>query len=389
MVRPVLKSNNNCSTEMEIKTLKLSNDMKSNLRSPMIWEKPPSSMYKYHYEICGLYYQPMIKYCIAREGGMKRTEVDMPDRMQSNYDKRSYKLKNIRPDYEQFLVQLYQKRIKSNSTKFSHCANEMARFSKNSSELGIVKDSASMRDKYLAQLQLMYTENLAKQGCVKGGIVEKGKGEEVTLWEEEQLDPATEKKTANKMLSCHKDDRRYYPSFERITVLDSERYKRGEEVDFLRGCYNPKMKKADTSCTDDIKESVKIVRTVDGVVVENSSDVSERKSYVNPGHLEADTMLQFLNVTKQENLAAAPASERDIPPMYRDTTLSRAAEDVKLRVKEAGNKLLPKKPALKEMNFNYREKEIEKIGKFERAYVRSTMYKKPALPDFDVGYDCV
>ena len=57
MVRPVLKSNNNRSTEMEIKTLKLSNDMKSNLRSPMIWEKPPSSMYKYHYEICGLYYQ--------------------------------------------------------------------------------------------------------------------------------------------------------------------------------------------------------------------------------------------------------------------------------------------------------------------------------------------
>ena len=36
-----------------------------------------------------LLFQPMIKYCIAREGGMKRTEVDMPDRMQSNYDKRS------------------------------------------------------------------------------------------------------------------------------------------------------------------------------------------------------------------------------------------------------------------------------------------------------------
>ena len=41
------------------------------------------------------------------------------------------------------------------------------------------------------------------------------------------------------------------------------------------------------------------------------------------------------------------------------------------------------------MNFNYKEKKVEKIGRFERAFVRSTMYKKPALPDFDVGYDCV
>ncbi len=31
------------------------------------------------------------------------------------------------------------------SPLIAHCANEMARFSKNSSELGIVKDSASMR----------------------------------------------------------------------------------------------------------------------------------------------------------------------------------------------------------------------------------------------------
>ena len=57
MVRPVIKSNSNHSTEMEIKTLKLSSDMKSKLRTPMIWEKPPSSMYNYHYDIYGLYYQ--------------------------------------------------------------------------------------------------------------------------------------------------------------------------------------------------------------------------------------------------------------------------------------------------------------------------------------------
>merc|ERR1712110_1356949 len=130
------------------------------------------------------------------------------------------------------------------------------------------------------------------------------------------------------------------------------------------------------------------LRTVN-VVVEDSSNVSKGKTYVNPGHLEADTMLQFLSVSEQEKLAADPVTEKEVPPIYRDRTLSRAAQDVKLRVKEAGNKLLPQKPAIKDMNFNYREKNIEKIGRFERAFVRSTMYKKPALPDFDVGYDCV
>lgn len=389
MVRPVVKSNNR-STEMEIKTLKLSSDMKAKLRAPLTWEKPPCSMYDYHYEISGMYYQPMIKYCIARENGMKRTIVDLPDRLQSNYDKRSYKLKNIRPDYEQFLIQLYQKRMKSNNTKFSHCANEMARSSKNSSELGVVHDSSSMRDKYLAQLQLMYTENLAKQGCVKGGIVEKGKDQDVSLWEEDTLDPATEKKGANKMLSRQKGDKRYGPSFERITLLDSEMYNLGQDVDFLKGCYNPRAKKAAEATQEaSAEESVKIVRTVNGEIVQDGINISQSRSFVNPGYLDADTMLQFLTITNEEKLAASPITERELHFVYRDTTLSKAALDVKDRVKEAGNKLLPKKPAINEMNFNYREKKVEDIGRFERAFVRSTMFKKPALPDFDVGYDCV
>ena len=57
MVRPVVKLNNR-STEMEIKALKLSSDMKESLRAPIIWERPSNAkMYDYHYEISGLYYQ--------------------------------------------------------------------------------------------------------------------------------------------------------------------------------------------------------------------------------------------------------------------------------------------------------------------------------------------
>ena len=109
--------------------------MKESLRAPTIWEKPASAMYDYHNQISGLYYQvsqeqvtsgsfnmllsiiqrivlykldkhrdiylhfqllrklsifqPMIKYCIGREKGQERSVVDMPDRLQSNYDKRS------------------------------------------------------------------------------------------------------------------------------------------------------------------------------------------------------------------------------------------------------------------------------------------------------------
>lgn len=51
--------------------------------------------------------------------------------------------------------------------------------------------------------------------------------------------------------------------------------------------------------------------------------------------------------------------------------------------------MLPHKPVMGDMNFNYHSKKVEKIGEHEKAYVRATMFKKPALPDFDVGYDIV
>jgi len=388
MVRPVVK-NYNERGEMEIKKLAVSSSMKESLRAPTIWEKPASAMYDYHNQISGLYYQPMIKYCIGREKGQERSVVDMPDRLQSNYDKRSYKLKNTNQDYEKFLVQLYQKRMKANHTKFSHCANEMARMSKSSTELGVVKDSGSMRDKYLTQLQLMYTEKLAKKGCIKGGVVEKI-SEKYVEDDDTKVDVA-EKKEMNHMLARKRNDKRYGPCYERVTVLDSERYQMGDEVDFLQGCYNAervRRQEEEAKVEAEQEESVRIVRQVNGQTVEDSTE-SKRKSFVNPGYLDADTMLAFLAVTDEEKLAAADTTERTLPFIYRDTTHSRALLDVKDRVKIAGKKMLPHKPVMGDMNFNYHSKKVEKIGEHEKAYVRATMFKKPALPDFDVGYDIV
>jgi len=390
MVRPVVKFNNR-STEMEIKALKLSSEAKDNVRAPNVWERPSSTMYDYHYEISGLYYQPMIKYCVDKGNGLvKEKIVDLPDRLQSNYDRRSYKMKKINPNYEQFLIQLYQRRLKANNTKFSHCANELARMSKDTSEIGLVRDSGSMRDKYLTQLQLMYTEKLAQKGCVKGGIVQASGDDYLiddTINEKEKEE--YEKKAGNKMLSRNRADARYGPSFERITVLDSERYNMGEEVDFLEGCFQKTSEAQQTASASSEQKEVKIIRKVNGVVVDSETE-SKQSTSLNKDYLDAETLLDFLSIREDEkNQINTRETTRQLPFIYRDTTLSRATADVKDRVKNAGKQLLPQKPSMQEMNFNYRGKKLENIGRFERAYVRSSMYKNSALPDFDVGYDTI
>jgi len=376
MVRPVVKFDNR-STEMEIKALKLSSECKDNLRAPAIWEKPTAAIYNYHYDIGGLYYQPMIRYCMEREAGMERRKVDLPDRLQSNYDKRSYRIKEEKPRYADVLVQLYQKRLKSNNTKSIHCAYEGAKMSKDSTNLGVVNNSGSMRDKYMSQLQLMYTEKLAKTGQMQGLVVEDiGEEEDQDREQREAIKAEQEKHFANKMLAKKKQDARYGPSYERIIVLDSDRYNMGQEVDFLEGCRG---KAVDSE--EKMRQKYQIVE---------QTEQTKRKSTLNPDYLTADNMSQFLAVNNAELRAAAkPKENKPVNAIWRDTTLSRAAYDVKNKVKNAGNSLLPQKLSIDDMNFNYRGRKVEDIGNFERAFVRCDMYKKPALPDFDVGYDVV
>jgi len=377
MVRPVVKFDNR-STEMEIKALKLSSECKDNIRAPAIWEKPTAAVYNYHYEIGGLYYQPMIRYCMEREAGMERRRVDLPDRLQSNYDKRSYRIKEEKPRYADVLVQLYQKRLKSNNTKSIHVAYEGAKMSKDSTDLGVVTNSGSMRDKYMSQLQLMYTEKLAKTGQMHGMVVEDNNVEEEDQDREEKeaIKAEQEKYFANKMLAKKKQDARYGPSYERIIVLDSDRYNMGQEVDFLEGCRG----KAVVSDEAKMRQVYQKVEQTEQI----------KKSSLNPDYLTADNMSEFLAVNNAELRAAAkPKEEKPVNAIWRDTTLSRAAHDVKNKVKNAGNSMLPQKPSIDDMNFNYRGRKVEDIGNFERAFVRCDMYKKPALPDFDVGYDVV
>ena len=93
------------------------------------------------------------------------------------------------------------------------------------------------RDRYMAQLQLMYTEKLAKTGQMQGLVVEdSGEEEDQDRKQKEAVLAEQEKHFANKMLAKKKQDVRYGPSYERIILLDSERYNMGQEVDFLEDC---------------------------------------------------------------------------------------------------------------------------------------------------------
>jgi len=144
--------------QFELNTLKISQDTKRVVRKPYVWERPNARLYDYHYEIGGLYYQPMINYIIQRGADGPHRVVDIPDRILSNYDRRAYQLKDQDTDLEDFLTESYKRRTKDINSKFVHVANEKVRRSKNSTDLHLVRGSACIRDKYLCQLQLHYTE---------------------------------------------------------------------------------------------------------------------------------------------------------------------------------------------------------------------------------------
>jgi len=396
MVRPVVRVSNH-STEMEIKTLKLSYDNQTNVRAPMVWEKPTAGLYDYHYEIDGLYYQPMISYCMGRSAGARRKVVDIPDRIMSNYDKRSYKLKNDEVDYEGFLTQSYQRRMKDINSKKIHCANESIQRSKKTTDLGMARGSAMIRDKYLNQVQMMYTEKLARSGKMKGLVVENfgSDGDRMTRAQSVECEVRGE----NKLLSKRRNDARYGPAYERITVLDSEQYNRGEIDSFLpeatrRAVSEERAVVEDAFASKTEETSSKTVR-----IVNTSGDVSEeyshteggsnKKALMNRDYLTADNMNEFLKVRDAEQVKKEAVAVGPEASLYLDATYSKAIKDVRNRVKRQGNTCLNPKPQIDDLKLNYRGKTMDQVGNVEKAFIRSTMYNKPSIPDIDVGYDVI
>merc|ERR1711994_703967 len=118
---------NHCrNSQFELNTLKISQETKRVVRRPYVWEKPGSRLYDYHYEIGGMYYQPMIKYIMHRGETGPRQVVDIPDRILSDYDKRAYALNNDDMGLEEFLTDAYRRRAKDVNAKYVHVEGESA-----------------------------------------------------------------------------------------------------------------------------------------------------------------------------------------------------------------------------------------------------------------------
>ena len=119
----------------------------------------------------------------------------------------------------------------------------------------------------MAQLQLMYTEKLAKTGQMQGLVVEdSGEEEDQDKQQRDAIKAEQEKYFANKMLAKKKHDARYGPSYERIIVLDSDRYNMGQEVDFLEGC----RRKAPVDSEEKMRQTYQMSKTVNGEQVEGT-----------------------------------------------------------------------------------------------------------------------
>ena len=115
----------------------------------------------------------------------------------------------------------------------------------------------------------MYTEKLAKTGQMHGMVVEdSGEEEDQAREERDAMKAEQEKYFANKMLAKKKHDGRYGPSYERIIVLDSDRYNMGQEVDFLEGCRG---KAVETE--EKLKQTYQMTSTVNGEMVGEAGQI--------------------------------------------------------------------------------------------------------------------
>eukprot|EP00088_Acartia_fossae_P002830 TRINITY_DN11181_c0_g1_i3.p1 TRINITY_DN11181_c0_g1~~TRINITY_DN11181_c0_g1_i3.p1 ORF type:complete len:337 (-),score=92.17 TRINITY_DN11181_c0_g1_i3:106-1092(-) len=316
--------------QFELNTLKISQDTKQTVRKPYVWEKPNPRLYDYHYEVGGLYYQPMIKYICGRKDGERKT-VEVPDRILSNFDRRAYELKKSDVELEEFLTESYRRKMKDINSKYVHVENEKVRRSKRNSELNMIRGAATTRDNYLCKLQLYYTGQAAHRDK-----------------EEEDL-----------TLAGRNDDDFYSPGFQRVVLKRSSRVAREQQKrvsQVLEEKYDQENKEVNNS---KFETQLQFLNSSIGKLVERAKDIKEKT---------------------REDL-----SEETLPP----STFMIALSDVKRRIDTKRKEIESVKMHPNEMNVTYSGIPINEVGLNERCYLKSNQFKPRKLPDFDLGYDTV
>jgi len=317
------------SSKFELKTLKVSPATINEIHAPKPWNKPCPALFDYHYDVAGLYYQPMINYCIGRENGEKRQMVDMPDRMEANLDKVAYsRHPEDGTDYEEVTVtdeEVWEEE------KSSHYGDEGSH---------VIVDKQETRQSRRARS----AEPV------------------IDVYAEDERE---------------RDSRRYGPTFVRRGRVDMRKLNLGRisGLDVV-GVEEPRIEALRDKTWDREKEAAR-----------DQYDRFQEQNKRAKKFMETQTQEEFLKLNKELMLERAE-KPRVYKPLYIDTSYAKAIKDVNTRVIAAGkvdNPVLSRD----DINMFYRRRRPEDIGKYERAAIMKGIYKGCRIPDFDLGYDTV
>jgi len=315
--------------QFELNTLKISSDTKERVRKPYVWEKPSARLYDYHYEIGGLYYQPMIKYIKSRKDGERRA-VEIPDRIQSNFDRRAYELKADESELEEFLTESYRRRMKDINSKFVHVENEKIRRSKKSSDLNMIRGAANTRDQYLCKLQLYYTGHAA-----------------------------------------HRDDEE---------LIDNRRITSESRYDDY---YSPGFQRAKRNS---LNIEPRISQFLEEKYSQEDRETNQKKFQQHLGNLKVSTGQLLERSSEIKKLTRENCNDEEILP---PSTFMIALSDVKKRVDDKKKELEPVKVQASQLKMTYNGVAINEAGSNVKSFLMSEQYKPRAVPDFDLGDDVV
>jgi len=360
-------------SQLALKTLKLSQQTLNEIRTPIVWNRPAPGLYDYHYDAAGLYYQPMINYCIEREQGGQRRKVDMPDRLEANYSKRAYALREDECDYDGFLTTMYARRMKDKHSKKIHTENEKWSNSKKNTELNTVRGSANDRDRYLCQIQFIHTGRLAS-GQESGG-------RRASLQEDTEDYVEDRGRRSVSLEPVKPVDTRYGPNFEKKTQFYSKYLNKGGSAFAIVGLPEP----PEAPKVDITKIQEKQILAADQALDNYLTGKEEERQFI-----EAKNMSEFLKLDEERRSERSIANRKEYKPLYNDTSYIKAHKDVQRSVKESGEKILENPlPKKEDINLNFRSRGLDQIGKYEKSIIRSEMYKEPTIGEVDVGYDTI
>merc|ERR1712002_231403 len=320
-------------SKFNLKTLKISPETIDEVRTPIIWNRPSPGLYDYHYDVAGLYYQPMITYCMERERGGERKRVDIPERQLSNLDKVAYQRKLGDPDFEGFLTNMYQRRMKDKHSKQIHCANELWSRSKKTTDLNTIRGAATTRDKYLCQIQLHYTGKIGKERVLgtRASVDENVQEEEtitrngttVTRRSGRSVSAEPEDVTWEEEIKGRKEDGRYGPYFSKIDRVDLRKVNHGLISGLaLAGIPEPQLETRDAAA--ELEE--KLVSSANDRYLTYWEDKKMADKFIG-----ADTQKEFLELGGELSKARLDANKKEYKALYNDTGYVKAKKDVERR----------------------------------------------------------